>query len=286
MQYYEPNFIDEALVLLDRFGSGARLLAGGTRVGFAVRNHPDQITALINLKRIRELSEIEESDGMLRIGALATARAIAAHPSVLRHAPALAAAADSLGAPQLRSVATLGGNVFSGDPASDLCVALLAYDARCELASHDGDARSVPIEQLLGELPYDRPARPLLVSVALPLAPHSSSYEKMTTRHGFEMALVAVAFRARTVGGVLADVRLALAGAAPTVVRAPSAEQSLSGKPFTSALAREAARTAAERDARPHSDARASEAYRRQLVATLAERAMVRALAGAPGIVQ
>lgn len=282
MQYYEPNFIDEALVLLDRFGSGARLLAGGTRIGFSLRSHPQDAAALINLKRIRELTGIEERDGKLHIGALTTAHAIAAHPSILRHAPALALAADSMGAAQLRSVATLGGNVCSGDPASDLCVALLAYDAQCVITKFEEPERSIAIEQWLNHSEEAGAGRALVLSVELRIAPHCAAYEKMTTRRGFEMALVSVAFHARLAEQKLTGVRLALGGAAPAAVRAHTAERVLSGKPFSPELAREAARAAAG-DARPESDARASAAYRRHLVETLAERAIVRACAD-PGV--
>jgi CO/xanthine dehydrogenase FAD-binding subunit len=280
MLYYEPNFIGEALVLLDRFGPGARLLAGGSRVAFEVRG-PHTIDALINLKRIKELSRIEQTENRLFIGALATADSIASHEVIRGCAPLLACAARSLGARQLRTVATLGGNICSGDPASDLAVALLALDAQCEILRPEHPQRSTPIRSLLARGHRVLDASELLEGVVIPTTARSWSFQKMTTRRGFEMALVSVAFCTQREGSVLREPRLAIAGAAPTCIRAGKAEEALDGQTFSLALAREAAARAAELDADPVDDWRASAQFRRHLVATLAERAMLEARNGA-----
>lgn len=274
MQYFEPNFVDEALVLLDRFGSGARMLAGGTRLGFALRSDPRDVAALINLKRIRELDEIEERDGILRIGALVTAHRIATSPAIRKHAPVLARAAGSMGARQLRSIATLGGNICSGDPASDLAVALVACGARCEVAGVEEPSGMLPLERWLDERATGPRSKELVGWVHVPITPHVGAYEKMTQRRGFEMALVAVAFSAHLEGDALRDVRIALGGVGPAVLRARGAEAMLDRGRFSTASLSEAARTAAESDAHPTDDARASAEYRRHLVTTLVERAI------------
>ncbi|HZW75795.1 MAG TPA: FAD binding domain-containing protein, partial [Caldimonas sp.] len=149
MQYFEPNFIGEALVVLDRFGARAKVLAGGTLLGPHLRAHPSEADALVNLKRIRDLSEIRLDGDTLHIGALATARTIARHPLVAQHAPLLTIAAASLGAPQLRTVATIGGNVLSTHHAADLACALLSCDATATIAKLDDATLSLPVEQML-----------------------------------------------------------------------------------------------------------------------------------------
>ncbi len=274
MQYFEPNFLDEALVLLDRFGSDARILAGGTRLAFRLRREGHDAGALINVKRIDELAGIEISDGSLRIGALTTAATLRRHPLIREHAPLLAEAAATMGAAQLQTVATLGGNVASGDPASDLSVALLAYGARCTIGALGDAPASVPIEGILARQRPVLAPRELLTAVEIPVGPHRSSYQKMTTRRGFEMALVAVALVVRMDGDVVADARMGLAGVAATPVRATTAETVLIGTRLNAAAAIKAGRAAADADAKPRSDARASEAYRRALVATLTQRAV------------
>ncbi|HXW50409.1 MAG TPA: FAD binding domain-containing protein [Candidatus Acidoferrales bacterium] len=275
MQYYEPNFVDEALVLLDRFGDGATLLAGGTRVAFAVREHPEKTAALVNLKRIQELTRIEEREATLRIGALATAHALAEDPAVKRHAPMLAEAAGSMGARQLRSIATVGGNICSFDPASDLVVALVAYGAELVVATSDEPSRFEPLESWLVRGVSNR--REIVVAVHVPVCARRSAFAKMTTRRGFEMAIVSVAVCGSFESSNLSGVAIALGGTAPSVIRARTAEQILSKAAFSRERASAAARAAAERDAQPLSDLRASAEYRRHLVAVLAERALLKA---------
>ncbi|HEV2037572.1 MAG TPA: FAD binding domain-containing protein [Candidatus Eremiobacteraceae bacterium] len=275
MQYYEPNFVDEALVLLERFGSRARILAGGTRLGPVVRQGAPDIHAIINLKRIEEMCTIVATGATLHIGALATAAQLRRHPAVREHAPLLADAAASMGARQLQTLATLGGNICSGDPASDLSVALLACDAICQIATPNEGVASFLIEEVLARIPPGLTPRELLTEIEIPLGPYRFSYQKMATRRAFEMALVSVSLRCRMEDDVIADARIGLAGAAQTPIRATGAEAVLTGKRITTSVARQAARVAAEADASPQSDSRASDAYRRTLVAVLTERAVV-----------
>ena len=149
LQYFEPNYIDEALVVLDRFGARARALAGGTRLGPALRAERGDVVALVNLKRIPALAGTAVDGGRLRIGALATAAGLANSPQIAAAAPLVATAAASMGSRQLRTVATVGGNICSGDPASDLTVALLASDATCVLASLERAEFRVPLRDVL-----------------------------------------------------------------------------------------------------------------------------------------
>ncbi|MBC5804750.1 MAG: hypothetical protein DLM53_08550 [Candidatus Eremiobacter antarcticus] len=276
MLYFEPNFVDEALVLLDRFGPDARVLAGGTRLRFAL--HPGdeaEKIALVNVKRISDMRGIQRAGAFLRVGALATAAALTADEQARTFAPLLVRAAESLGAVQLRNVATVGGNICSGDPASDLSAALLAYDARCEVASSQEQSRIVAIEQLLSKRAPILASGELLVAVEIPIGEHRCAYEKVMTRRAFEMALVAVAARCRLEGDTLNDVHIALAGAGETPLRAAGAEAWLRGRRLDEATATEAGRVAAVHDAKPVTDHRAGAEYRRHLVSVLTQRALL-----------
>lgn len=274
VQYFEPNFIDEALVLLDRFAPDARVLAGGTLLGLELRGASNSAATIVNVKRIPELRRIRLEDGDLSIGALATAHELSTSELVRRHAPLVAVAAGTLGARQLRNMATIGGNLCSGHPAADLSVALLASDAHCILSEITAGPSSMPAADFLriGRASHDR--RSLLCAVRIPAASVRFSYQKMQTRRAFEMALVAVAAAIDIEAGVVRHARIALGGASPVAMRATHAEASLTGKAATEATARGAARAAAEQDADPVSDLHASAEYRRHLVGVLAERAL------------
>ena len=283
MQYFEPNFVDEALVLLDRFAPDARVLAGGTLLGLEVRANPAAPATIVNVKRIPELHEIAFDGHVLRIGALATARELGEHELVRRYAPLVARAAASIGARQLRTVATLGGNLCSGHPAADLSAALLASDATCHIADIAAGPSTLPLADFLrdGVRALDR--RVLLTGVELSASGGAAAYRKMQTRRAFEMALVAVALLVERTSIVIKRARIGLGGAAPIAMRASHAEAFLAGKTADAGAAREAARIASTQDANPSDDDRASAAYRRQLVSVLTERALLEAFAAPTG---
>jgi carbon-monoxide dehydrogenase medium subunit len=277
MEYFEPNFLNEALVVLDRYGARAKVLAGGTLLGPQLRDAPDAADALVNVKRISALSEIVLVDGSLRIGALAAAHTLAAHPLVAAHAPLVALAAASMGAPQLRSVATIGGNVLSLHHSADLATALLACDARAVVATLRDGPHELAVEQMLSPGFSGLGHGALVAEFHVPASGAYCAFEKMQTRRAFEMALVSAAVQVAFDRGVVLHARIALGGAAPTPIRATGAEAALAGASIDDASAANAARIAATVDAEPQDDLRASAAYRRHLVGVLVTRALLAA---------
>jgi xanthine dehydrogenase YagS FAD-binding subunit len=91
--------------------SGARPLAGGTGLVDLLRLEVEQPAALVELSRL-PWREIAIADGVLRIGALATLAEVAAHAEVAATAPALVEAVLAAASPQLRNMATIGGNLL------------------------------------------------------------------------------------------------------------------------------------------------------------------------------
>lgn len=279
MEYFEPNFIGEALVVLDRFGERAKVLAGGTILGPRLRARPGDADALVNVKRIRDLAEIRLEGGSLHVGSLATAHAISRDPLVARHAPLLAIAAASLGAPQLRTTATIGGNVLSTHHAADLACALLACEATASIARLDEPPLALSVEQMLAP-GFDglRPGALLTGFTIEPASDARCAFEKMQTRQAFELALVSAAVFLRTgSSGTVSEARIALGGAARTPIRAVAAERTLGGARLDDERIQAAARAAETVDAEPHDDGRASAAYRRHLVRVLVARALASA---------
>jgi carbon-monoxide dehydrogenase medium subunit len=123
--YYIPQTVEEALSLLQENEGSARLIAGGTDLMLQLRAQKIETKALVDLTKISSLSYIVEEDGWLKIRALTTHAELAASPLTQAKALVLAEAAASIGSPQIRSVATIGGNVISAQPAADATIALL-----------------------------------------------------------------------------------------------------------------------------------------------------------------
>ncbi len=111
--HYDPHSLSEALTLLDQHGEKCLLNAGGTDLITALHGEilPVYPEAIINLKTIPGLDDITCSHDTLCIGATVILTDLAENPIVQEFVPALAAAAQAVGSPQIRNVATIGGNL-------------------------------------------------------------------------------------------------------------------------------------------------------------------------------
>src|SRR3972149_4240407 len=111
-EYLSPGTIKEASGLLKRYGSEARILAGGTDLLVACKLRIQRPAYLVSLKKIRKLKGIKLKKGEgLKIGAMTTLSELREHPAVLKDYTALSEAARAVGTPQLQAMGTLAGNL-------------------------------------------------------------------------------------------------------------------------------------------------------------------------------
>ena len=112
-EYFRPGSVEEAVRLLGTYGAKAYLSAGGTDLVGTLRNeiHADAPEAVISLKGIPGLQDIEKTENGLRIGAMTTLETVAENPEICGTVPVLAEAARSVASLQIRNFATVGGNL-------------------------------------------------------------------------------------------------------------------------------------------------------------------------------
>ena len=155
MKIAHPRTLDEALEALQRMPD-AQLLAGGTdfvvEVNFGHRRPP----AVVGLRRVAELQGWRRDDGELVLGAGLTFTEI--ENELVEELPALAAAARTVGSPQMRNAGTLGGNLGTASPAGDSLPVLAALDATVVLARRGGE-RPSPSSSPGSSAPPSRTAR-------------------------------------------------------------------------------------------------------------------------------
>src|SRR5215475_8332993 len=111
--YLRPDSIDQALA--SGRGDAAHYIAGGTTLIDLMRldvMRPRAVVDLTGLAAAGGLASIEDHNGGLKIGALATNTDVAYHPAVMQRFPALSEALLSGASPQLRNMATVGGNLL------------------------------------------------------------------------------------------------------------------------------------------------------------------------------
>lgn len=87
-------------------------LAGGSDLLDWIKSGLPAPERIVSLDRLTALRGVREEKGSLVIGALTTLAEVAAHPLLAAEAPALGAAAASVGSPQIRNSGTVGGNLL------------------------------------------------------------------------------------------------------------------------------------------------------------------------------
>lgn len=276
-EYASAHSVDEALNLLARFSPDGVTIAGGTDLLVRMKREQIRPKVLVDIAGIAELQGIEMTGQGLRIGSMATHAEIVASPLIRQYAPLLGASSGSVGAPQTRSLGTIGGNLASCVPSMDTGPALLVLDALVTVAQGDG-RRQIPLEKFfVGPRCSILTPEQLLVEILIPAERlgKPSGFAKFGRRRGMSLALVNAAACAELdkEGKRFVRARVALGAVAPTPFRARSAESFLEGKQVQESVLAEAGVIASE-EARPIDDLRASAEYRRELIKVLTGRVL------------
>lgn len=261
--YVRPSSLGEALSELADPGRRNRPMLGGTDLLVQMKMERKAPTCLVDLNGIPELHGIAENATGLRIGAATTIRELSNAQAVNDRYTALAEACRAFSTVPIMVMATLGGNLCNASPAADTVPALLAFDAKVEIASATG-SRMVPLREFLvgpGETVLREGEIVVAVQLASP-APGSGSAFIKIARVAADISKACVAVKLTRKGDSVVDCRIALGAVAPTAIRLDRAEGSLVGHRFDMAAAHAAADIVAQ-DIRPITDVRATKEYRR-----------------------
>jgi len=138
-EYYQPESLKEAFGLMEKYEGRARYVAGGTDVMIRIKQKIWQPEALISLRWIEELCGIKKTGNSLRLGSMTLWQEIETDPLVASHSPALADAAPMVANPQIRNVATVGGNLCNAAPSADGAPPLMVMEAVLTIAGPHGE---------------------------------------------------------------------------------------------------------------------------------------------------
>lgn len=281
--YFVPTQVSEVLALLQQHGEQAKLLAGGQSLMPLMKLRLAEPQALIDLNHVAGLSDIEEKDGCLHIGALARHADIAVHPLVQQTYTLLADAAKNIGDPQIRNRGTLAGSLVHADPAADYPPAVIALDGRLVVAKADGSTRTVSAADFIaGPLMSNIAQNELVTRIEIPTPAPSSggAYAKHSQVAG-DFAIISVAAQVTLdSAGTCLQAAIVIGGVMPQPCRANQASALLQGKKLDDALLVQAGEAAAQ-EVETDDDVRASAIYRTQLIRVSVPTVIGRALARA-----
>ena len=272
--------LDEACAALaDR--PHAVVLAGGTDLMVEANRGGRDMEDVVVVDRIPELRGWAQHGGSLRIGACTTCAEIG-DGELASLVPALAQAARTVGSPQIRNAATIGGNLGTASPAGDTLPVLAALDAEVEVRSASA-SRMLPLHDfVIGPKATALEPGELIAAVHLPVTDGPQEFLKVGVRNAM---VISVASLALVVDRPGRNVRIALGSVGPVPIRAVEAEVlaaeriDWSGNGILDSEVVERVCELVADAARPIDDHRGTIAYRRHAVAVLARRSLRRALA-------
>ena len=275
--YHEPHSLDDALALLTRFGDDGHLMAGGTATVLLMRQGLLRPAHVVSLRTIDGLSGIARTpQGGLRIGAMATHRAVERSDAARGYSPALVDAFASVATVRIRNQATVGGNLAHADPAQDPPPMLAALNATITVRSPRGErteaVETLAVDHFTSSLSHDE----VITSVLLPpiLPGTREVYLKFLPQTADDYATVSVAATLRFADdATVADVRIVLGAVGPTTIRAKRVEDALRGARPTPERIRDAAALVRD-EVDPLDDLRGSADYKREMARVWTERAL------------
>jgi carbon-monoxide dehydrogenase medium subunit len=273
-----PKTIAETVELLREL-KDARIVAGGTDLLVDLKQGLTEAGDIVCIQQIKELKRIEKKHNQIRLGATVTPQKIIASSLIKLHLSALAEAAGTMASPQIRSMATIGGNIASAVPSADLPPALIAAEADVELQCAESTRRASLAEFFTGPRITICREEELLTFVVIPLLPpHTGiSFQKFALREANALAVVSVASRLTLKNRKIDKATIVLGAVAPTPLLALKASEYLSGSQPSDGLFEKAA-LMAEEECEPISDIRGSVWFRRELIQVLTRRTLHEAL--------
>ncbi|ACA43881.1 xanthine dehydrogenase FAD-binding subunit XdhB [Clostridium botulinum] len=223
----EPKTLEKALELLSEHDN-LTVIAGGTDV--LVKLHEERFNSLnlISIRNIESLNEIKViENGSIEIGAMATFSEIFRDDIVNKNIPILAEAAVSMGGPQIRNMATIGGNICNGAVSGDSAPSLFALNSKLRLKSKNGE-RIVKIKDFyIGPGQVGIRKDEILISIIIEKKDYENKYGnyiKFASRNAMDIALMGVAVLVEVKNKKFEDLRIALGVSGPTPIRCEIAE--------------------------------------------------------------
>ena len=276
--YFCPTSIEEALTLLERYQDEARVLAGGQSLVPMMNFRLATPAAVVDLNRVAGLGDIDEAQGVVRIGAMARQRQLEFAPLVQEKLPLLAEALRWVGHLPTRTRGTIGGSIAHADPAAEIPMVLQTLAGEVVVRGPQAERRIAASDLFLAPLTTSLAADEIITEVRFPSMPPEAGHaiEEFARRKG-DFAIAAIAVMLARDGERCAMARLATAGIGPVTVRLRGAEAILEQRGLGEAAIAAAADKAAEL-VEPMSDQNGSADFRRHLTAVLTRRAVHKAI--------
>src|SRR6202048_3018296 len=247
-EYFRPETVSEAIALLKEHGDSAKILSGGQSLIPMMRFRLARPEYVIDINRLLDLQYVKEEGGFLKIGGLTREADLETSDLIRSKYLIILDTAASIADPQVRNMATVGGNLAHGDPANDHPATMLALEAEIVAIGPHGE-RIIPIKDFfLSIFTTALEHGEILTEIRIPIPPPGSggAYFKLERKVG-DFATVGVAAQVTVDGaGVCRSAGIGLTNVGATPIKASRAESFLLGKTMDKQQIDQAAQLAAE----------------------------------------
>ena len=281
--YHRPKTVAETIEILNAH-SNAAILAGGTDLLVEIKKGIRQHSDLISLADVKELKFITEDKENVIIGAATTHNEIIKSELIKKLLPALAQASSKVGSEQVRNMATVGGNICTAASCCDTAPVLMAYNASMEIVGKGG-AKIIPMKEFFvfnKKTVLQNGEVVTRIIVPKPAKGTGVHYEKFGLREAMSISVVSVAVSVRIDNKVVANSCVVIGAVAPTPRISQNAISLLTGSNISylvegSEILGNIGQAASD-DSIPIDDIRGGAQYRRDVLKTLTQRAIILAI--------
>lgn len=260
--YYKPKSLKEASEILLGYGEGAHILNGGTDLVVRMRDEITTPNAVVDIKGIKELYKMnyDGEDGLF-IGACVKLTDMVHYGKVTENYRFLSDAAESIGAGQIRNLATMVGNNCNASPLADTSTPLLVLDAIVVIYGPKGN-REISIHEFFkGVRKICLGPGEIVTGIKVPAYENVDGvFMKNSRRKDMDLSTVCT-----SVGIINNNIHIAMGAVAPTPIRAWEAEKFVKGKSLTDEIINKTASIATS-ESKPIDDVRSTKEYRREMV--------------------
>lgn len=233
LDYYQPLNLQEALVCLSKSPNTTKIIAGGTDLIIKIRDRSVKADFILDLTKIVELKGIMLENDNLVISSMATFSEIQSDSLINKCFPILAEAAGTIGSPQIRNTATIGGNIVNAAPAADSLAVLLALDAKLKIQKV-GAEKIVPLREFLAGINKTTlMADEILTEIIIPLPEINTkmAFVKLARRKALAIARLNLGLTlSMSCDGRIKKAAVAIGAVGVSAYRVTQVEKMLSGK--------------------------------------------------------
>ncbi|MBP1925655.1 carbon-monoxide dehydrogenase medium subunit [Sedimentibacter acidaminivorans] len=230
-RFEAPCTIEELCNSLKNKDNNTYIIAGGTDLIIHFNKKGIFGYNIIDLTKLKELKEINETDEEIIIGSCVTMTEIENNPLINAHVPALIDAVYNLGSQQIRNKATIGGNVANSSQSGDTIPVLFAYDANVEIIDPLGNRRIEKVENVVeglekNNLNFDE----VITKIIIKKNNAKSAFSKIGSRKAVTISKLNCCVKIKINNNIIEDSVVYLGAVGPKPIRAKSIEEKILNK--------------------------------------------------------